>query len=153
MTNFITDCLPASVTVHHANHAHPDYAGCEDVCDGIFQLDNGRTLTASVDILRLGIASTHGDDWYQIVGTKGVIEAYDGRVIVSLLRPDHLPQEENCRTALSSIYKIVQQLKSDSATGRIGTSLAFKMIEAILQACKSTNTKQQLIINLKNLNF
>lgn len=75
MINYITGQGFAEVSAMQANLGHPDRPGCDDVCMGVFRLENGALATVSVDYFRPGGAGTHGDDWCRIVGTRGVLEA------------------------------------------------------------------------------
>lgn len=75
MAQFITGQLPIRVCATHANLAHPALPGCEDVGSGIFTLENGAAMTASIDLCRPDSADSWGDDWIRVVGTQGVVEA------------------------------------------------------------------------------
>jgi predicted dehydrogenase len=73
--NFITGLNFAQVAAMKGNFAHHDRPDCEDNCAIIAELSNGAHATISADLCRPENASTHGDDWIRIVGTKGVLEA------------------------------------------------------------------------------
>lgn len=73
--NAICDIPFSSVSAMHANLAHPNIPEREDVCVLNLKLANGAMATASIDYLRPQSATTHGDDWLRIVGSKGIIEA------------------------------------------------------------------------------
>jgi predicted dehydrogenase len=73
--NFITGLSFTKVAAMQSNLAHSDRPGCEDNCALMTELSNGAHATISVDYCRPENASTHGDDWIRIVGTKGVLEA------------------------------------------------------------------------------
>jgi predicted dehydrogenase len=74
-TNFVTGLGFTKVAAMKGNFAHPARPACEDNCTLILELSNGGHATVSVDLFRPESASTHGDDWIRIVGTKGVLEA------------------------------------------------------------------------------
>lgn len=134
MTHFITGLLPVSVTAHHANHAHPDYPGCEDICAGVFKLNNGGLLTVNVDFLRPSDAPTHGDDFCRITGTKGVIEAYASAGWIRMISDRGAPVEQNCGTDPVAVYTTAGQLSLDALAGWPETVLAFQLTDAVLQA-------------------
>jgi predicted dehydrogenase len=48
----------------------------------LYELEGGAIATLSVDYYRPGGARTHGDDRIRCVGTKGVLEVKDGRVLL-----------------------------------------------------------------------
>ena len=56
------------------NFEHPERKDCEDNCSICCSLINGGHGSISVDLLRPNMATTHGDDWIRVVGTKGVLE-------------------------------------------------------------------------------
>jgi predicted dehydrogenase len=149
MAQFITGLFPVSVTAHHANRGHRDLPGCEDICAGVFQLENGGLLTASIDILRPGGAPTHGDDYCRIVGTEGVIEAGASTGIAKLLRQHDEPLEEDCGREPLDIYGVVQRFAADPTAGLEETSLAFKMTDAVLQARESADTGRTMMIDAR----
>lgn len=75
MAHFITNLAPVQVCASHANAAHPVMPNCEDTASGVFLLEGGVQMTASVDLCRPSSAPTHGDDWIRVVGSEGVLEA------------------------------------------------------------------------------
>ena len=75
MIRYMTARQFTSAAAMQSNFAHKDFGDCEDNCVFILGLDNGGHATISVDIFRPEAASTWGDDWIRIVGTKAVIEA------------------------------------------------------------------------------
>ncbi len=74
-TNFVTGLDYTRVAAMSGNYAHPDRPACDDNCTLVLELSNGGHATVSVDLFRPEAASTHGDDWIRVVGTKGIIEA------------------------------------------------------------------------------
>lgn len=75
MAHFLTDRHAVSGSAFHACRVHTDYADCEDLGVGCFELEGGVLMTASIDYLRPESAATHGDDWCRVVGERGIIEA------------------------------------------------------------------------------
>lgn len=73
--NFITGLSFTKVAAMKGNFAHPERPGCDDNCTMMLELSNGGHATVSVDLYRPATASTWGDDWIRVVGTKGVLEA------------------------------------------------------------------------------
>jgi predicted dehydrogenase len=47
-----------------------------------FKLTNGCAASVAIDVFRPDRAPTHGDDWIRLVGTKGVIEARPGKLVL-----------------------------------------------------------------------
>lgn len=89
--NSVTEAPFISVAAAHANLAHPERPGCEDVCIINLRLADGALATVSLDYMRPSGASSHGDDWLRVVGDKGVIEAAMSRgrcAIVTLENPE-----------------------------------------------------------------
>lgn len=84
IAHFVTGKHAVRGTAFHACRVHEDYADCEDVGVGTFELEDGILMTASIDYLRPGSAATHGDDWCRVVGELGVIEASVARSEVKL---------------------------------------------------------------------
>jgi predicted dehydrogenase len=64
-----------TVSAMQSNRAHPDRPDCQDNGTIMLGLSGGGSASVSFDYLRPRAASTHGDDWVRIVGTRGVIEA------------------------------------------------------------------------------
>jgi len=73
--NFVTGLTFTKVAAMQGNFAHPERPACQDHCALVAELSNGGHCTISIDLLRPAAASTHGDDWIRVVGTKGVLEA------------------------------------------------------------------------------
>ncbi len=73
--NYVTGLNFTKVAAMKSNFAHSDRISCEDNCAIIAELSNGGHATVSIDYCRPESASTHGDDWIRVVGTKGVLEA------------------------------------------------------------------------------
>jgi predicted dehydrogenase len=91
MAHFITGLKATKVSAIHANRAHPQLAGCEDICSGHFLLEGNIPLSVSVDLCRPESAPTHGDDWIRIVGTSGIIEANASKGFCELLEANKEP--------------------------------------------------------------
>jgi predicted dehydrogenase len=89
--NYVTGLGFKRVAAMKGNFAHPERPACEDNCTLILELSNGGHATASVDLYRPASASTHGDDWIRIVGTKGVLEARGSDLTCSLLSDSGQP--------------------------------------------------------------
>ncbi|MEX0331506.1 MAG: Gfo/Idh/MocA family protein [Puniceicoccaceae bacterium] len=73
--NFVTGLGFSKVSAMKGNFSHPERPACDDNCAMLLELSNGAHATVSVDLYRPGSATTWGDDWIRVVGTKGVIEA------------------------------------------------------------------------------
>lgn len=91
-----------SVAAMHSNVAHPNHAECEDNCAMTLKLSGGGHATASLDLLRPESADTHGDDWFRVVGSAGVLEGHITRDRCVLTAADGfahdltLPAKELC---------------------------------------------------------
>ena len=70
----ITDQTFTSVAAMHSNVAHASHPQCEDNAALALRLSGGGHATASLDLLRPAAAETHGDDWFRVVGSRGMIE-------------------------------------------------------------------------------
>jgi predicted dehydrogenase len=149
MSAFITGLSPVSVSAQQANRAHPDRPGCEDSCSGLFQLDNGGSLTASVDILRPETAPTHGDDYCRVVGTNGIIEANASAGNLRLLQNGAESVEQACSRVQQPIYGPFLESLGDPAADREETALGFMLTDAVLQAREAADTKKILPLNPK----
>jgi predicted dehydrogenase len=86
--NYITGLGFTKVAAMQSNFAHGERPDCEDNCALVAELGNGGHATISVDYCRPEIASTHGDDWVRIVGTKGVLEASGSKKECSVISDD-----------------------------------------------------------------
>lgn len=89
--NYVTGLNFKRVAAMKGNFSHPERPACEDNCTLILELSNGGHATVSVDLYRPASASTHGDDWIRIVGTKGVLEARSSDLTCSLLLDSDQP--------------------------------------------------------------
>jgi predicted dehydrogenase len=67
----------SEVFAYHANLAHPERPGCQDVATVIAKLDNGGSAVYHLDFLRPAAARTHGDEPLRVAGTRGVLEVCD----------------------------------------------------------------------------
>lgn len=76
MAHFLTGRHAVSSFAYHRNGAPPKCPQCEDICSGIFILEGGIQMTASVDYLRHENCPTHGDDWCRVVGSRGTLEVF-----------------------------------------------------------------------------
>ncbi len=59
----------------HGNLSKKERPQCEDHAVVLMELVNGAHMTLSVDYLRPAKAPSHGDDWFRLVGSRGVLEA------------------------------------------------------------------------------
>lgn len=75
------------VAAWEGNKAHPQYPGCEDHAGLLFQLANGGTADCHLDFLRPKNAPTHGDSRLRVVGSEGVLEAFEAGNRVTLISP------------------------------------------------------------------
>jgi len=98
-TNFVTGLTFRNVAAMKGNFSHPERPACEDNCTLVLELSNGGHATVSVDLYRPESASTHGDDWIRIVGTKGTLEARGSDLSCTVLAESaepiriHLPEK------------------------------------------------------------
>jgi len=65
------------LSARHANLAHPERPGCQDVAAVLARLANGGAAAFTFDYLRPAAAPTHGDDRLRVAGSRGVIEVCD----------------------------------------------------------------------------
>jgi predicted dehydrogenase len=72
---------------YHSNVAHPEIGEMEDNASILLKLDNNGTATVRLDYLRPMSAPTHGDDRLRIAGSKGVIEATENGLRLTLIAP------------------------------------------------------------------
>lgn len=86
MAHFLTGRHAVSSFAYHLNGAHPVFTQCEDSCSGVFLLEGGIQMTASVDLLRHENCPTHGDDWCRVVGSRGTLEVFasEHRLVLSI---------------------------------------------------------------------
>lgn len=66
---------PLSIHAITGPPAHPDYPDCESSAIIAMRYADGVVASASLDYCRPAGASTHGDDWLRVAGTRGVVEA------------------------------------------------------------------------------
>jgi len=104
MAHYLTGRHAVWVAAQHGNGHHPDFPGCEDVASGVFRLEGGLQMTASIDLCREEAAATHGDDWCRVVGAAGTIEISASRGRLALHR-DGREQLEAPGTEPIPIYR------------------------------------------------
>lgn len=114
------------VAAMHANRAHPDRPGCEDIAVLILGLSNGGHATASLDYLRPARATSHGDDWLRVVGTHGVIEAHVAESRCRMVTHDRGP----CEVPLPASPGFFRPLLADLLAG--GDASAAEQAKAFL---------------------
>lgn len=141
MTHFVTDLKAVSVTATHANLAHPEMPGCEDVCSGQFLLQGGIPLSVSVDLCRPESAPTHGDDWIRVVGTRGIIEANASKGYCELMEAGKEPCPLPLNDEEAPIY--VDFLKT-LATASPFDDTAFHLTGAALAARDAADSGQPI---------
>lgn len=144
MTHFITGLKALSVTATHANRAHPQLPNCEDCCSGLFALEGGVQLTASIDLCRPESAPTHGDDWIRIVGENGIIEANASKGTCELIEADKPPQRLPLDSGEAPIYG--DFLESLRAPAGSFDATAFHLTDAALAARDAADTNQTVPI-------
>ncbi len=69
----------------------PELGEMENVTGTLFRLDNGGVASLTMDYLRPGTASTHGDDRLRLAGLKGVLE-YSDSAGISLMTGSRPPR-------------------------------------------------------------
>lgn len=81
------------VAAFHANLAHPEMPGCEDVCVLSMRLASGALATATLDFLRPDSPVPHGDDFLRVSGAHGEIAAWLDRDRAEILLPGQAPRD------------------------------------------------------------
>ncbi len=81
------------VSAFHANLAHSDFPGCEDVCVLSLRLASGALAAATLDYLRPDSPVTHGDDYLRVVGDHGELEVWIDRGRATLLESGTAPRD------------------------------------------------------------
>jgi predicted dehydrogenase len=137
MVHFITGLKTTSVNAVHANLAHPDFPGCEDVCSGHFILEGGIPLSVSVDLCRPESAPSHGDDWIRIVGTQGIIEANASKGYCEVIEAGKEPYRQPLDDEEAPIY--ADFLKTLTAASPFNHT-AFHLTTAALAARDAADT-------------
>lgn len=103
----------ARVAAWESNKAHPNYPGCEDNAGLVFRLANGGTATCHLDYLRPANAPTHGDSRLRVVGSEGVLEAFEVGERVSLISPKGKTGELTLPPAVDLFAKFVGAMRGE----------------------------------------
>lgn len=121
------------VEAYHGNVGHPEAGGMEDNATVLVRLDNGGTASARLDYCRPPGAPTHGDDRLRIAGSKGVVEAREGKAVLvdadgvrELARPGRTPFLRNFIEAIGGREELL-----------VPTQDALRMTEIVLHARES----------------
>lgn len=126
-------CVYATqTTTDNFNHGELESAA---LC--LFTMKNGVQAQASVDYLRPSMAPTHGDDRIRVVGTKGVLEVADGKI---MLIDGHGKREIPVPTPEKKIFSdFVNRLLHDSDC-LLNDAETFEVTRACLLARESADT-------------
>lgn len=156
MINLITGQRFVETAAMHGNVGHPDFPGCEDVCVGLFRMENGAMAAVSADYFRPSSASSHGDDWCRIVGTRGVMEANASQGWCRVLcEGDSVPQDvplgEGPAPVFASFLEAVRN-EPTSRTHEEHALTAFHLTDACLAARESAETGSFVQIDPKRWN-
>lgn len=153
MIHFISGQRFTEVSAMQTNLGHPDRPGCEDVCVGIFRLENGALATVSVDYFRPAAASTHGDDWCRIVGTRGIVEANASQGWCRLQTVgDSLPHELPLERPATLFADFFEALRTSKRTDE-ATRTSFHLTEACLAAREAAETGKRGTIDSRRWDF
>jgi len=141
MAHFVTDLHACKVSATQHNLAHPGLAGFADVAAGIFEMEGGVRMTASIDVCRPGSAATWGDDWIRVVGSGGVLEASASTGIVTLLTEGCEVVQIECGTGPEPIYiPFLKSLNRPLGADEKPSDLATRLTSAALAADASAQT-------------
>lgn len=77
----------ASVAASHSTRANRGNGEMEATSALLMELENGVIATVTADFLRPDASARHDDDRLRVTGTRGMIEAVDGRVYLENDRP------------------------------------------------------------------
>lgn len=144
-TNFITGLSFRSVAAMRGNFSHPERPACEDNCTMILELSNGGHATVSVDLLRPQSASTHGDDWIRVVGTKGVLEARGSDLTCTVLVDSGKPVKHEIPEKAKIFREFFLAVKGDNSI-KIPQEESFLLTHASLCGQVSAETGKFVII-------
>lgn len=136
MSHFVTGLRAKKVLAMHGNFAHPEMPHCEDIAGGIFELEGGARMIASIDLCRPQNAPTHGDDWIRVVGTEGALEANGSTGRISMTASGSEPFDKDCGTDPQSIY--LPFLESLPVPDPAADSVAFDLTRSALAARESS---------------
>jgi predicted dehydrogenase len=89
--HFVTGKRFTKVFAMHGNHAHADYAECEDHAVIVGSLDKGGHASISIDMLRPEAAALPGDDWIRVLGMKGMLEANASKGVCEIVSEGGAP--------------------------------------------------------------
>jgi len=147
ISHFVTGLRPVQVTAMHANLAHPDFSDCEDVATGIFNLENGAQMNASIDLCRPGSAATWGDDWVRIVGTHGVIEANASTGLIKIECDGQPSTTRDCGIEPQPIYlQFLESLLDNQPIQQAENLVPFELTHAALAARESADHHRPEVI-------
>ncbi|MEN6386900.1 MAG: Gfo/Idh/MocA family oxidoreductase [Phycisphaerales bacterium] len=149
--NYITGLEFTKVAAMHSNYAHSSHKRCEDNCALIYELSNGGHATVSVDFCRPMSASTHGDDWIRIVGTKGVIEANASKEFCEVIKENQLPKKVKLPKN-EKIFKNFLTSLAGKSDYHVPEKESFMLTNASLCGRQAADCKKVLQIN-KNFGY
>jgi predicted dehydrogenase len=137
-----------SVSAMSSNRVHPDRPDCHDNGLLLLQLSGGGHASVSFDLLRPKSASTHGDDWVRIVGSKGVIEAGLDRGLCKIVT-DESPEQEVPLPPRGDYYAPLLRGLSGQKTPLPEMRRAFMLTQACL--CARDAADQQIVLKIPPL--
>jgi predicted dehydrogenase len=131
MAHFLAGRHAVSCQATHHNAAHPDFPHCEDICCGIFLLEGGIPMTASVDYLRHENSNTHGDDWCRVVGSRGTVEVFASEHRLVLNTEGQSSELVFDQAACPTYLEIIEQMRQPSLCF---DNTAFQLTRSVLMA-------------------
>jgi predicted dehydrogenase len=138
--HWLTDKPFESVVASHsrlANRGH-DELEVSALCQ--FMLAGEVLASASIDYLRPAAAPSHGDDWFRVVGSEGVLEASGERLtLINDQGEQELPGA--CERRIFSDFAICVR---DGREAMINASDAFAVTRACLLARQSADEGQMI---------
>ncbi|MBC7237506.1 MAG: Gfo/Idh/MocA family oxidoreductase [Chloroflexi bacterium] len=127
------------VFAYHANLAHPERPGCQDVATVMASLSNGGSAVFNLDYLRPAAAPTHGDDRLRIAGSEGVLEVCDtGTRLQVTTASEHIPSWPLEHTERSLMTDLVRALE-DGAQPLVSAEEAFAITEFAIRAAQAAD--------------
>jgi len=124
-----------TVFASHSRCANRDHGELEVSAACQFTLADEVLATASIDYLRPEAAPSHGDDWFRVVGTEGVLEASDH--CVTLINADG--EQELASACDRRIFSDFALCVRDGREPLIGPADAFAVTRACLLARQSAD--------------
>jgi len=145
---WVTGIPYTEVYAHHANLAHPERPGCQDVATVIAQLANGGSATFNLDYMRPEAAHTHGDDRLRIAGSEGVLEVCDQGTRLSVITKDqHVEAWPLARVDRTLFGDFITAIEGGGSP-LISAQEAFEVTRFAIKAAQSADSGQVIAISL-----